>query len=604
MFIEELKLSLFKGFRDFTLECSPFTCLVGLNSKGKTSVLQAVLLLHDLLVFAFGGKERPDFSSPRWQHNPSHGLNRLSFGDPDAIWLQKKTSEPCKISAKLSGGIELLAEIKGRDRYEIDICRNGESIKSAIAQPENRRIIEDIFNLHPAYLPPVGAVSPTEDFMPEPQLRGELDKGRDSQYWRSRLYWLWNDGRKESYDEIVQLVQRYLPEAEILPPRLTHDNPPRVLIEFEEEDTTFDISASGGGLRTLLNLASVLHFSRSQCILCDEPDSHLHGSLQAAVARMLLDFSIENGCQVLVATHAPDCIAEVPVDSIVWIDRTQKEGHRCERIGQVLSDLGSISKADAVRACGVDKVLLVEGSLDRNVLGRLFDLGGGQNPFSDSKVLVACLPDGKSSVSHLQMFQKLLVETFKLPVTVACITDNDYELPKSKVPSDTPRDTPLLLSLERKEVENYLLEPSLLAAAIRASAKRREEGTGKDVKVPNKDTVAEVLTSNLTDDEVRNIVRWQVLPRYRQLLDSQAADSTKERSADEWFEKQWADKQWRIRNCPGKVVLKRMRQWCQEKWCLTLTPKTLIEAMSECPSDIAKIVQAIQKHFYGGTTGA
>ena len=64
MFIEELKLTLFKGFREFTLACSPFTCLVGLNSQGKTSILQAIRLLHDIITFAFRNGDQPDFAKP------------------------------------------------------------------------------------------------------------------------------------------------------------------------------------------------------------------------------------------------------------------------------------------------------------------------------------------------------------------------------------------------------------------------------------------------------------------------------------------------------------------------------------------------------------
>ena len=60
MIIEHLHLQSFKGFRDFNLECSQFTVLVGRNNGGKTSILQAIQLLHDIFVFAFGNGEQPD----------------------------------------------------------------------------------------------------------------------------------------------------------------------------------------------------------------------------------------------------------------------------------------------------------------------------------------------------------------------------------------------------------------------------------------------------------------------------------------------------------------------------------------------------------------
>ena len=127
------------------------------------------------------------------------------------------------------------------------------------------------------------------------------------------MYWRYNFGRKEYFEEIAETVRRYLPAATIRPPRLTGDAPPGVVIEFEEQATTFDIRTGGGGLFTLLSLAFVLRFSDSKCLLLDEPDAHLHASLQREITPMLMDHAAENDVQVFVATHSPTFIAECPV---------------------------------------------------------------------------------------------------------------------------------------------------------------------------------------------------------------------------------------------------------------------------------------------------
>ena len=129
MLLQELSLSLFKGFRDFKVPCSQFTCLVGLNSRGKTSVLHAIRFLHDIIHFAVFHRQYADFTNPQWRSNPEQALNRLSFADPDAIWLDKKTSEPCKIVALYSDEVEVRLEVKGRSSYELDVLKNRRSIK-------------------------------------------------------------------------------------------------------------------------------------------------------------------------------------------------------------------------------------------------------------------------------------------------------------------------------------------------------------------------------------------------------------------------------------------------------------------------------------------
>ncbi len=603
MVIEELKLTQFKGFREFTLACSPFTCLVGLNSQGKTSILQAIRLLHDIINFAFQDKEQPDFSNPQWQSDPSRGIKRLNFGDPDAIWLDKRTSEPCRIAAKYTEHVEVQLEITGRNRYDLDILANGKSIKSGIDDDANKQIIRDIVSLQPAYMPPVGTVSPTENLLHYPQFTQQIDMGRYSECWRSRLYWLWNDGDKAAFNDLMWLVQQYLPDATILPPSLTHDQPPKVLIEFEEGGTKFDISTSGGGLRTLLNLAIVLKFSPAKCILCDEPDSHLHGNLQKAIARMLLDFSIETDRQIFVATHAPDFIAEVSIDSISWVDRKQREGRRCNDIGRVLADLGAVSKADAVRACGADKVLFIEGSVDREVLRFLISLTGGQNPFNDESVIVGHLPNGKGDASHLAVFADLLRSTFKLDVAIACLIDNDYESSVSDTNNGSLGANPLLLPLGRKEIENYLLEPKVLAKAAEAAAERRKERSNTSIIPPDHDAFYNKLEEIFKETEIRDEVRLQLVPRYRASLDQKNDSSTRERNAEQWFQEKWNDEQWRIRNCPGKAVLKKIRGWCQNDYGITLTTKSLVDAVVECPPDIADIAQKLEEFFYKSKNG-
>jgi len=410
---------------------------------------------------------------------------------------------------------------------------------------------------------------------------------------------LFNDGNKQAFDEAVDLVRQYLPEAKILPPRLSGDSPGKVLVEFEEEGTTFDISTSGGGLRTVLNLATVLLFSDSRCILCDEPDSHLHASLQKAVAQMLFDFSMDRDCQIMVATHAPDFIGELPVESVVWIDRSKTEGQTCPELGRVLADLGAISKADAIRAFGVDKILFLEGGVDRAVLPYLFGLTSGKNPFEDSTVLVVQLPSGKGDAAHLPVFKQLLHQTFHMDVALACIADNDYELAEELAAPEPTSEAPLVVSLGRKEVENYLLDPATMVSAIRAAANRRRGRTGATPSTPSAEDVGAELKRLVEADEVRDVLRWQVVPRYRASLDPSLDPSEKERLAEEWFSDKWSDPDWRLRHCPGKLILSRMRRWVQDESGLTISTRDLATGLSECPADIADIARALNTLFYG-----
>lgn len=599
--LESLHLTAFKGFREFSVPLAPFTCLVGLNSKGKTSVLQAIRLLHDMFVFAFGAKDQPEFSSPRWQANPSQSLAKFSFDDPSAVWLHRKTTEPCKIGLTASGGLAILLEIKGPSQYNLDVQLHGQSVRPSIADSAIQQLLSDFFLLNPILVPPVGPVSPSEQLLPFPEMQQRSEQGRPSECWRSYLHWLYNDGMRREFDNVIALIQRYLPETVLLPPRLTHDSPPKVLVQFEEEDTTLDISHSGSGMRTLLNLAVVLKFAQTGCLLFDEPDSHLHGSLQRAVARMLLDFAAENGVQVIIATHAPDFVSEMPVDALVWIDRNRQEAHRANKLGQVLADLGNATSADAVRAYGADKVLFVEGTLDRQTLEQLLGPFCTPNPFTDPTVLLASLPNGKGDARHLNLFSALLRDTFRLNVRMAAVVDNDFDFTQVSAGAVAHSAEPMTVSLPRKEIENFFIEPAVFARALVAAADERRQFTGHDVAVPDEAEVRLQLDQLLNSPEYRDSVKWQIVPRYEDSLDSRLDVPTRRQRGEEWFEQKWNDAMWRIRNCPGKKVLAALRKWAQATYSLTVSNAKLCNACREVANDLNGTATVIIRHLYGTT---
>ena len=374
------------------------------------------------------------------------------------------------------------------------------------------------------------------------------------------MYWLCNDGDNRNSNKVVEIVQRYLPNTVLQLPRLTHDNPPQVSIEFEENETVFDISVSGGGLRTISSLAVILHFSKSKCLLLDEPDAHLQSSLQHQVAQMLLDHALENDIQVFVTSHAPDFIAEIPVEYLTWVDRTKEESRTCNEVSQFLSELGTVTKVDAIRNYGADKILFIEGGLDRKVISQFFNCYFQENsqqinPFTDDSVIVAELPNGKGDRNSLASFQKLLLTTFKIDAKIACILDNDYEISEKK--SETHSLNTLLMSLKRKEIENYFLDSRVISTAAKKLSEQRSNRTNTKITYPNIEDVEQKLIEILDTSDICNIVKCQVVPAYRNNLSKELDSATKEAKADEWFAQKWDDPDWRIRNCPGKKVFKR-----------------------------------------------
>ena len=68
------------------------------------------------------------------------------------------------------------------------------------------------------------------------------------------------------------------------------------------------------------------------------------------------------------------------------------------------------------------------------------------------------------------------------------------------------------------------------------------------------------------------------------------------KKAEKEFLKQWSDDDWRIRCCPGKEVLKRLRKWLQDTFSLTLSIKLMFECYK--PSEaMQSLMDALEKHI-------
>jgi hypothetical protein len=94
---------------------------------------------------------------------------------------------------------------------------------------------------------------------------------------------------------------------------------------------------------------------------------------------------------------------------------------------------------------------------------------------------VAKLPDGKSSADGVRMLPPLLRGLVGKAIRVACLVDNDWELLTAPTEATEAGST---VCLQRKEIENFLIEPANFSRAAAAggggvflqAVERGEEG--------------------------------------------------------------------------------------------------------------------------------
>jgi hypothetical protein len=448
-----------------------------------------------------------------------------------------------------------------------------------------------LYKIASDFVPPLGTLSPSEQELSWPLLKQELARGKYAETWRNQLHWL-NEGQQpEGFQSVVKGVREYIGDVKINPPRRTREHPPQIVVTYSEDGADYDISAGGGGMRTMVSLAASLELSTASILLFDEPDAHLHSTVQRQVAQ-LLAARASTGRQVLIATHAPDFIDEVPVESLLWVERRKSQAERCDEAGKTLIRLGAVSNSQAMRTLGSDVVLFFEASPDRHVLLSLMKRCGKATLVD--RVKTAKLK-GFGDASLLPSALRILKTLIPMKVAVAAILDADYTRTQPELTEEDLGEV-LIFRLPCKELENLLLlSPDTIYAAARKAAEMREANSGSPAVAPSREEVESKIEELSAATDLREIVETQWLVRWAEPQGG-IHDPGQLTKGKREFEKHWSSLEWRRRCCPGKEVLRRMRQWLQsEPYKLSLTLPRLFDAYQP-DADIQRMFDNLEQY--------
>ena len=578
------------GFvNEFSATLDQFTVLVGPNNGGKTSVLRGIQFALDAFRTYFGEGPEPSFAkgkeSHQWVLNIADQVRRLGIQDISLLSYGRNQNTPASVRLLFQddvGLIELEVGNKSRlDALTLNLVINGEEISRGKWMADEARVEAVLARLHRlrcAFVPPLGTISPSETTLSGPEMQNALAAGRYAETWRNQLHWQSEEGRSpEAFQRVARVVRENLGDVEVLLPRRTRqDNPPKVVVEYREDGVEYDISAAGGGLRTLVTLAATMALSPAKILLLDEPDAHLHSSLQRRVARLLVEQSGTDR-QVIISTHAPDMIDEVPIDSLRWVDRKNCASEACDETGKTLVRLGAISQSQAIQSLGSDVLLYFEDKPDKTALTSLLKRCGKHRLADRARpALLKGFGDTANLPGALRVLKALLPQ---MRVAVAAIRDADYTQTDPKCHVDDQKDV-FLLTLPFKELENILLlSPQTVARAGKRAADARAAATNQPVESPTTEEVEQKIVEFTTASDVREAIQKQW--EFRWLQDRGGlTDPGQLKTAEKEFEARWSDLSWRRRCCPGKMVLGHLRRWLSDKpWKLSVGLGLLFECV-------------------------
>lgn len=643
----------FCGFDDFAVSFEPLTCLVGPNNGGKTTILKGLRLILDAIAISGPVYEQqltayekrhqehidqtkrdkealdkeletarqkalitdtgPDAalrqkkqaersqneqnrrkqldqqiqqreeevrkSAPKWICPLDAVLKRQNIENISHVCYKKNTRVSPSISLRFEVGKtiwNLSARIQTANNGQIAIEAQEYIDKSDKISFVNRELFDHLMQLRYEVVPPISQLLPSEEDLSYPRLQETINQGRQGDIWRNRIRWLFEQKSPEDIRRVIDYIRASVPDFEFNQPGRTHDNPPRVSLSYRESTVQHDISSSGAGVQMLLSVSSWIVLSDANILLIDEPDAHLHSSIQRQLA-VLLETGISDSRQIIVASHAPDLIDELPTESLVWIDRHEKGGSRCEDTETMLIDLGFVSNRTAIGFLKSDVHLYFEDTPDEHILRLLMAKAGKEDLFNRSRRMRL---HGCGDSKYVAGINRLLERCFHKKVAAVSLVDCDY---KSDQKSKTEGNV-LLTLLPCKELENLLLlQPSAIYSAVAEYVAKKAKREETQLESPTLQTIETKIDEATASEEMIEVARNNYL-HGRAFSEGQNADTHE-------FEKMWESAEYRRRRAPGKRVLKKVRQWLQNDYKVSLS---LVSCFKQ---DEYKLDESMQRLF-------
>ncbi|HET7056228.1 MAG TPA: AAA family ATPase [Thermomicrobiales bacterium] len=375
-----------------------------------------------------------------------------------------------------------------------------------------------------------------------------------------------------------------------------------VTVEYAEPSVNHDLYSVGAGFIQVLQLLSFILGRSPGVILLDEPDAHLHSSLQKTVVDVLDDLSRSRQMQVVLSTHSKEIINYVDPSRLVLIE---KGADRAASIGEtatqltILQSLGEIDNVDAYALVRNRRCLFVEGVSDIAIVERLAARLGLAVFAGDDRVVV--IPT--SGADRFEHVQQLTVFEGVLGGAIASfeIRDRDgrTEGERTRIQAGAPR--PLHI-LDLDCIESYLINPTVLARVIASvSAERGGSAapTGDEIEaiaMEIADSMKEEVTDRIADRYARD--RLRETRQYPPAAESNGA-------ARDLVDANWNDLAHRLRVLPGKTFLGRLRERLQADFGVSFGNPRLVEefAQEEVPAELADLLKQVASQI-GGTPPA
>ena len=474
--LKSITLNRFKSFSEFIVNFDRITLLVGTNSSGKTSILQAIrfffwcinrCLREDGSGYRFAKAVIP-FSD--FHLIPAHSMRELAF---QGVAPNSRT-RGIVLKGTLENGLTLAFRIYAS--YSTLMVIDPEIQPDVPLSQEQISIIDR----PPLYIPGFFGVVNRELLAHDARLEELLNSGHHNEVLRNIILRLKGDATSLS-----RLLQIMRDEFQITAMDLPFSEKTSEYLKAEYSEPNIRIpldfvSAGSGFLQVLQIMAHALQ-NPSPILLLDEPDAHMHHSLQRSFLRLLRTFADSERLQIVMASHSETFLRETPLDEIRVIDSGRKEASRFPSASKLQEELSQVgiwpTQLELAEILRTRRVLIVEGDKDEEIIHRVGRIVNAEWD-ADCRSLQIVHSDGSddATVQRLEYVRDILNRILPDGIRIAHLRDRDL-LCDAAVSHLRERAKSKKLPLHILDIRNreaLLVRPKLVEQAIHNHYQLRE----------------------------------------------------------------------------------------------------------------------------------
>jgi ABC-type cobalamin/Fe3+-siderophores transport system ATPase subunit len=440
MQLTSIKVEKFKRIDEIELELSDLNILVGSNGSGKSSILQALHLASCLMRQA----DRIRSNSTAMvrvndlDYLPSDEYSRLGHG---ADWGNKATSPSSIVRFKFQdgGGDETTAICEMRSARNAGISVQGEL-------PEQVRLqFRGPDTFFSGFIPGISGIPNVEQKNSKRVVLKACSFGDSNVYLRNALDLL-------SSNDLNQIEEWLKPLLGNIKLSIKFDQARDFNIHAEAEigGLSIPLELLGTGYLQLVQIFCYILLFNPKILLVDEPDIHLHPSVQEKLAESLLKIARAQNIKIIMTSHSPFIVRGAPAGSnVVWLSEGKKQTDN-RNIVELALGWGAFGK----------KVIVVSEDAKNDLLKKLIR----QWPEIENSVTVMPGRGYKNLLKkdEAEELRESLGGKFKILVhrDRDFLTDDEVQFLKDNYNSDGIR----LWFTEQSDIESEFCDPTFLSS--------------------------------------------------------------------------------------------------------------------------------------------